>query len=109
MLEILLIIGVIIIFILAFVYREKKEMSTAEENRTEKRKTKEKWSKETHLTYGEVQSEREKLISIIENELPENLSDQKQRLISIINDWADLKIKSFEERRSWVRKPKEKD
>tara|TARA_B100000315_G_scaffold97278_1_gene89439 strand:- start:2657 stop:2977 length:321 start_codon:yes stop_codon:yes gene_type:complete len=106
MLEILLIIGVIIIFILAFVYREKKEMSTAEENRTEKRKTKEKWSKETHLTYGEVQSEREKLISIIENELPENLSDQKQRLISIINDWADLKIKSFEERRSWVRKPK---
>ena len=28
-----------------------------------------------------------------------------EQLKDIISDWADLKVKSFENRRSWVRKP----
>jgi len=31
--------------------------------------------------------------------------DQRDQIKKIINDWADLKIKAFQDRRSWVRNP----
>ena len=42
------------------------------------------------------------------NVLDENLSDnteQRDQIKRIVNDWADLKIKAFQDRRSWVRNP----
>ena len=34
-----------------------------------------------------------------------NMRLTPEQLKEIISDWADLKVKSFENRRSWVRKP----
>jgi hypothetical protein len=34
--------------------------------------------------------------------------EQSAQLKDIIEDWANLKIESFENRRSWVRSPKKK-
>ena len=31
--------------------------------------------------------------------------EQLERIKHIVNDWADMKIKSFRDRRSWVRNP----
>ena len=42
------------------------------------------------------------------SEADENLSDnteQRDQIKRIVNDWADLKIKAFQDRRSWVRNP----
>ena len=33
------------------------------------------------------------------------LASQLDKMKTIINDWADMKIKSFKDRRSWVRNP----
>ena len=30
-------------------------------------------------------------------------------IVEIVNEWADLRVKTFEERRSWVRSPKNED
>ena len=52
----------------------------------------------------QVQDRKKELFDVIDA----NLSDhptQSDQLKEIINDWADLKVKSFENRRSWVRKP----
>ena len=33
--------------------------------------------------------------------------DHLEKIKHIVNDWADMKIKSFKDRRSWVRNPAE--
>ena len=52
----------------------------------------------------QVQQVREGLIRSVEEKFAKQPEDLEQ-LKEIINDWAKLKIKSFQERRSWVRRP----
>ena len=47
---------------------------------------------------------------IIKKTLDDSIKDNPEQLNKIkhiINDWADMKIKSFKNRRSWVRNPDE--
>ena len=76
----------------------------AESNRETQRREREIWSQEKIMSYEQVQEEREKLIHTLEVALP-NHPKQLSQLINIVNDWADLKIKTIQERRSWVRSP----
>jgi len=76
----------------------------AESNREIQRREREIWSQEKIMSYEQVQEEREKLIHTLEEALP-NHPKQLSQLINIVNDWADLKIKTIQERRSWVRSP----
>ena len=53
-------------------------------------------------TYGQVQERKNQLLSLIND----NLSDHPQesdQLKEIVDDWAELKIEAFQNRRSWVR------
>ena len=76
----------------------------AESKREIKRREREIWAQEKIMSYDQVQEEREKLIHTLEQALPNN-PKQLSQLIIIVNDWADLKIKTIQERRSWVRSP----
>ena len=76
----------------------------AESNRDIQRQEREIWSQEKIMSYDQVQEEREKLIHTLEEALS-NHPNQLSQLINIVNDWADLKIKTIQERRSWVRSP----
>ena len=53
-------------------------------------------------TYGQVQERKKQLNSLIESNLSDHPDESKQ-LKEIIEEWANLKIEAFENRRSWVR------
>ena len=105
-------IGILIIIIsvivLAIFASRKNQMEGAEQNRETEQTEKETFANEDILSYGQVQERKRELIDAIETNLadkPEQLAQLKQ----IINDWAELKVKSFLDRRSWVRKPEDEE
>ena len=59
------------------------------------------------VSYGQVQERKGQLNELIDANLREH-PEQSAQLKDIIEDWANLKIESFENRRSWVRSPKKK-
>jgi FtsZ-interacting cell division protein ZipA len=59
------------------------------------------------VSYGQVQERKGQLNELIDTNLGEH-PEQSAQLKDIIEDWANLKIESFENRRSWVRSPKKK-
>ena len=59
-------------------------------------------SNEEIATYGQVQERKKQLMNLIESNLSEHREESRQ-LKEIIEEWANLKIEAFENRRSWVR------
>ena len=59
-------------------------------------------SSEEIATYGQVQERKKQLMSLIESNLSDHPEESRQ-LKEIIEDWANLKVEAFENRRSWVR------
>ena len=103
-----ILIIVIAVIVLAIFASRKNQMKGAEQNRETEQTEKETFANEDILSYGQVQERKRELIDAIETNLadkPEQLAQLKQ----IINDWAELKVKSFLDRRSWVRKPEDEE
>ena len=103
-----ILIIVIAVIVLAIFASRKNQMEGAEQNRETEQTEKETFANEDILSYGQVQERKKELIDAIETNLadkPEQLAQLKQ----IIDDWAELKVKSFLDRRSWVRKPEEEE
>ena len=105
-------IGILIIIIsvivLAIFASRKNQMEGAEQNRETEQTEKETFANEDILSYGQVQERKRELIDAIET----NLADKPEQLVQlkqIIDDWAELKVKTFLDRRSWVRKPEEEE
>jgi kynureninase len=59
------------------------------------------------VSYGQVQERKGQLNELIDANLGDH-PEQSAQLKDIIEDWANLKVESFENRRSWVRSPKQK-
>ena len=65
-----------------------------EEKKIEKDK-KQSWADEKYVSYGEVQKVKSELLE----EVNKNFSEDKKNIITeIINEWADLRIKVFEDK-----------
>ena len=86
--------------------QEKK--SIAESKRDQNISTKEELSQEEVATYGQVQERKNKLFDLIDKNLSEH-PEQSSQLKEIIEEWANLKIEAFQNRRSWVRATPEKE
>ena len=100
-----IIIGAIILVILISVFMSiRQRLAGAESDRTAKRAERESWGRESVVSYGQVQRLREDLIKSMEEKLADQ-PEHVEQLKEIINEWAELKMQSFRERRSWVRKP----
>ena len=54
----------------------------------------------------EVDEQRNEMLKTLDDSIKDN-PEQLDKIKHIINDWADMKIKSFKNRRSWVRNPDE--
>ena len=63
---------------------------------------KEENSSEEIATYGQVQERKKQLMSLIESNLSDHPEESRQ-LKEIVEEWANLKVEAFENRRSWVR------
>tara|TARA_Y100000816_G_C25621083_1_gene331630 strand:- start:68 stop:391 length:324 start_codon:yes stop_codon:yes gene_type:complete len=53
---------------------------------------------------NDVDTQRNEMLKTLDDSIKDN-PEQLERIKHIVNDWADMKIKSFRDRRSWVRNP----
>jgi len=102
--EILFLIIVLVVLALAVFSSRKEQASKADNRKDQVRQQKEDYAQEDVMTYGQVQQRREDLLNVLDKNLGDK-PDQRDQIKKIINDWADLKIKAFQDRRSWVRNP----
>jgi uncharacterized protein HemX len=102
--EILFLIIVLVVLALAVFSSRKQQASKADDRKDQVRQQKEDFAQEDVMTYGQVQQRREDLLNVLDENLGDK-PDQRDQIKKIINDWADLKIKAFQDRRSWVRNP----
>ena len=97
---VLVVILIVIVYAVTTQLQEKK--SIVETSRQQKLIEKEELSKEDVATYGQVQERKRQLLDLIESNLSEHPEESSQ-LKEIVEDWAELKIEAFQNRRSWVR------
>ena len=102
-------IAVVIIAVLALLFYTRRREHLHEVHKDVELKQKEKgsWLEEKYLSYGEVQN----LQHVLKAEIEEKFQDEEKRniLMEIVTEWAELRIKTFQDRRSWVRKPEVHD
>ena len=94
----------LVVLVLAVFSSRKEQASKADDRKDQVRQQKEDYAQEDVMTYGQVQQRREDLLNVLDENL-EDKPDKRDQTKKIINDWADLKIKAFQDRRSWVRNP----
>ncbi len=101
-----LIIGVVILILLiaVFLSGRKQRIAQVESDLTAQQSERESWASESIASIQQVQQLRQDLIRSIEERLADRPEDIAQ-LRKIVDEWAELKIQSFHERRSWVRRP----
>ena len=98
----IVLIVILLVMVYAITTQLQEKRSIAETNRQQKIAEKEELSKEDVATYGQVQERKKQLLDLIDNNLSEHPEECKQ-LKEIVEDWAELKIEAFQNRRSWVR------
>ena len=103
----IVLIVILLVMLYAISEQLKNKKSVAEENRQQTLAEKEEISNEEIATYGQVQERKGQLNELIDANLGEH-PEQSAQLKDIIEDWANLKIESFQNRRSWVRSPGQK-
>ncbi len=101
------IIAAVIIAVLAVLFYTRRRENLHEVHKGVELKQEEKRSWLKDLSFGEVQN----LQRVLKMEIEEKFQDEEKRnlLIESVTEWAELRIKTFEGRRSWVRKPEEHD
>ena len=98
----IVLIVILIVIVYALTEQWKTKNSAAESTRKKSIAEKEEVSKEDVATYGQVQERKNQLLSVISDNLSDHPEESNQ-LKEIIEDWAELKIEAFQNRRSWVR------
>ena len=103
----LILIVILGIMVYAMLSHGQEKKSIAESKREQNISAKEELSQEEVATYGQVQERKNKLFELIDENLAEH-PEQSSQLKEIIEEWANLKIEAFQNRRSWVRAAPEK-
>ena len=57
---------------------------------------------------NDVDNQRNDMLKTLDDSIKDN-PEQLEQIKHIVNDWADMKIKSFKNRRSWVRNPEDEE
>ena len=102
--EINTIVLIIILIVMVYALTEhlKEKNTVAESTRQKNIAEREEISQEEIATYGQVQERKGQLLSVINDNLSDH-PEESDQLKEIIEDWAELKIEAFQNRRSWVR------
>ena len=104
-----ILITVILVGILIYGLTDKRDKKRAklDSDLAEKEAQKDEDANADVVSYGHVQARKGELNDLIDANLSEH-PEQSAQLKDIIEDWGNLKIESFENRRSWGRSPKNK-
>ena len=104
----LILIVILGVMVYAMLSHGQEKKSVAESEREQNIAEKEEMSQEEVATYGQVQERKNQLFDLIDENLAEH-PEQSSQLKEIIEEWANLKIEAFQNRRSWVRASPEKE
>ena len=98
------IVLIVILVVMVYALKEhwKEKNTIAERNKQKNIAEKLEISKEEVATYGQVQERKSQLLTLINDNLSDHPQESEQ-LKEIVEDWAELKIEAFQNRRSWVR------
>ena len=102
----IILIVVLIIIGFAITWSNQGQVKEVEERQTKYTRERQAIAKHDNKSAAEVDDDRNAMIETLESSITDQ-PEQLEKMKSIINDWADMKIKSFKDRRSWVRNPEE--
>ena len=100
---IVLIIALIIIGF-AITWSNQGQVKEVERRQSQFEKEKNKLARHDNKSSNDVDTQRNEMLKTLDDSIKDN-PEQLERIKHIVNDWADMKIKSFRDRRSWVRNP----
>ena len=104
----LILVVILGVMVYAMLSHGQEKKLVAESEREQNISEKEELSHEEVASYGQVQDRKSQLFDLIDDNLAEH-PEQSSQLKEIIEEWANLKIESFQNRRSWVRATPEKE
>ena len=106
--QLLTLLIVLVVFLIIILAGRKDRVGKADAAKECGKKERDEWSKENVLSAYQVQNKRDELPCTIDEKLGADTPDAGM-LKKIVNEWAELKLKRFAERRSWVREPEKKE
>ena len=106
--QLLTLLIVLVVFLIIIIAGRKDRVGKADAAKESDKKERDEWAKENVLSAYQVQNKRDELTSTIDKKLGADTPDGGM-LKKIVNEWAELKLKRFAERRSWVREPEKKE
>jgi len=98
----IVLIVILAVMLYAMVNNSQEKRLSAEKQKKRIAEEKEEISNEEIATYGQVQERKGQLLNLIDSNLSDHPEESSQ-LKDIVEDWANLKIEAFQNRRSWVR------
>ena len=104
----IILIIVLIIIGFAITWSNQSQVEEVENRQTQFSRERQQIADHDNRSSSEVDEDRNKMIKTLEESITDH-PKQLEQMKEIINDWADMKIKSFKDRRSWVRNPEESD
>ena len=102
----IILIVVLIIIGFAITWSNQGQVKEVEDRQTQYTRERPPMAEHDNKSASEVDNDRNAMIETLETSITDQ-PEQLDKMKNIINDWADMKIKSFKDRRSWVRNPEE--
>ena len=102
---IILIIALIIIGF-AITWSNQGQVREVELRQSQYEKERDELAKHDNQSANDVDNQRNDMLKTLDDSIKDN-PEQLEQIKHIVNDWADMKIKSFKDRRSWVRNPED--
>jgi len=106
--EVIVLLGIIFVVLYGITEKRKMKRGSLDSNLDKLREQKAHDANADIVSYGQVQERKAQLFDVINQNLGDH-PEQSSQLKDIVEDWAALKIESFENRRSWVRSPGKSD
>tara|TARA_X000001036_G_scaffold15328_2_gene12874 strand:+ start:457 stop:786 length:330 start_codon:yes stop_codon:yes gene_type:complete len=104
----IILIIVLIIIGFAITWSNQGQVKEIEEQQTKQSIARQEIAKHDNRSSSDIDNDRNAMIATLEASITEE-PEQLEKMKTIINDWADMKIKSFKNRRSWVRNPEDEE
>tara|TARA_B100000579_G_scaffold279203_1_gene231020 strand:+ start:1468 stop:1794 length:327 start_codon:yes stop_codon:yes gene_type:complete len=104
----IILIVVLIIIGFAITWSNQGQVQEIEQKQSQHTRDRQAMAEHDNKSASEVDEDRNSMIETLEASITDQ-PEQLDKMKTIINDWADMKIKSFKDRRSWVRNPDELD
>ena len=104
----IILIVVLIIIGFAITWSNQGQVQEIEQKQSQHTRDRQAMAEHGNKSASEVDEDRNSMIETLEASITDQ-PEQLDKMKTIINDWADMKIKSFKDRRSWVRNPDEID